>query len=373
MANVFSRRGGTKSGKDGNMHPAMVERLALGMGMAVRQAKVRCGVTVSINFRELVAEEVKRSGATHHLWSNKIMLEDVYYKMFHKMHDETVAKYIKHLFKAARRLEGAAKLAKQKEISLDWIQLCLFLLIGSLDGLCPTHDEFEEAARDAKLDRILQNKTLGGDPTWSVSTFMDNDKWDKFGELDGIGRRVWHALRVMSCIEHDVPEDEWVNYKYDGRSGLKRLKPNEQAPHLSDSEHEEEAGQPASDDSDDSESHAPRTPPKKAPPSRAKAPRRGRGIGDADVQSLGLQQSYYNKLRDVERSFSGSPFDKVKGMLSSKTGVAGEQGGKMLGAYLVSVHKSAALRPSLFDAEESAADFLASQQQVLPSHQTLTP
>ena len=105
--------------------------------------------------------------------------------------------------------------------------------------------------------------------------------------------------------------------------------------------------------------------PKRPRPDSAK-----RGMAGADTDGLGLMQSYYKKVTLVESKFKGTPFEKVKGLLGSKTGVAGEQGGKMLGSYLYSIAISPTMREELFSTGESVDDFLNAQLQV-PNPQLL--
>ena len=166
MANVFNRKGGSKSGRDGLLHPDAVERLALGVAVAVRLAFVRTGMTNSINFRLTVAEEVKRSGATRQLWPEKIILTDVFYLMFHKMNDGVIERFIKYQFKPLRGLTGDARAEEEQDIKKNIVQLCLYLLLASIKDLCHSWDEFVEKAEEAKLDTLLRNRTLGGRDDW---------------------------------------------------------------------------------------------------------------------------------------------------------------------------------------------------------------
>ena len=166
MANVFNRKGGSQSGRDGNLHPDSVERLALGVAIAVRLAYVRTGMTSSINFRLTVGEEVKRSGATRHQWPDRTILNDVFYLMFHKMNDAIIEKFIKYQFKPLKGLTGDARELEEKVIAKDIVQLCLYLLLATIRGLCFNWPDFKARAEEAKLDTLLKNKILGGHEEW---------------------------------------------------------------------------------------------------------------------------------------------------------------------------------------------------------------
>jgi len=363
MANIFGQRGGTVKGADKKMHPAPVEVLALGVACAVRLTLCKQGITQAINFREVVTEEVKRAGATHQKWSNRIILEDVYYKMFYKMLDSTITKYLKYMFNPAKGLSGEARKEKMESISFDFVRVCIFLLIASIPGLCTTWEEFEQAAEKAKLDAILQSKVLGGKEHWQLSDFINERRWDSFGELSGIGKRVWYVLRDIACVGNDVPKEDWEKYRYGGdRSKLLLLRAGESGPILDDDVAIADAAAAAEQaDAEDEEEEGFVSPP---PHKKPKGGGEKRGMGDADKDSLGLQQSYYAKLQLVQTRYPGTPFEKVKGLLGSKTGVVGEQGGKMLGAYLFSVKQSSALCSELFDETETVSEFLTAQEEV---------
>lgn len=189
----------------------------------------------------------------------------------------------------------------------------------------------------------------------SLATFIDEDRWDHHGGISGIGDHAWYGLRNIVCVSQNLAEEEWNKYRFS--SGiLVLLKPGEAGPILDDDE-------PVVLVPDVRGGSSYGTP----GPSAAKRPRPDsakRGMAGADTDGLGLKQSYYKKVTLVESKFKGTPFEKVKALLGSKTGVAGEQGGKMLGSYLYSISLSPMLRQELFSTDESVDDFLAAQLQV---------
>jgi hypothetical protein len=43
-----------------------------------------------------------------------------------------------------------------------------------------------ELARKAELEAVLQNKRLGGDPSWTIEDFINADVWVVCGEQAGV-------------------------------------------------------------------------------------------------------------------------------------------------------------------------------------------
>jgi hypothetical protein len=41
-------------------------------------------------------------------------------------------------------------------------------------------------ARKAELEAVLQNKRLGGDPSWTIDDFIESEVWEKCGEQAGV-------------------------------------------------------------------------------------------------------------------------------------------------------------------------------------------
>ena len=101
--------------------------------------------------------------------------------------------------------------------------------IAEIPGLATTWKQLEKAIDEAKLDEILQSKTLGGHAQWKASDFITEARFDELGGLHGVGKHAWYALRNLSCVTQKVPKEDWNKYKYTGRGGLTLLKPGEYA------------------------------------------------------------------------------------------------------------------------------------------------
>ena len=285
-------------------------------------------------FWRTVANEVKRAGGSQQNWSNEELGWVFHEQVLNGIREGVVRRYLNLQCKNLRG--AAAHTAVAKEFVNNVIYICL-----SRSQAGVTHHGALELAAQARLGDVLACHQLGGHLEWTVEEFITADTWAVNGNQAGMKDVCKLFLTTVAAKGGVVPRDPrcptCTEFCWEHR-GARNMKPI-----------------PCACEKGDAATAGTATPkkPEASVPEGTTAGKRRRGFGnDLDPEEQNTLDCFdakvkliaerYNRLdpKSILKALLGVDVDKDEKV---GTGVTGEQGGKLLGAYLYFLEQEKAI------------------------------
>eukprot|EP00966_Prymnesium_polylepis_P029031 673159-Prymnesium_polylepis.1 len=149
------------------------------------------------SFYKNIAEEVRRAESTLQVWSHEEMIDLFHEKVFCGIGQKGLQNYMQRTF------AGKDKAAREAEAE-DFVESVIYRFLATADAGVDA-DAARALARKANLDDVLQNKVLGGRPSWTIEKFISHEVWESCGEQAGMREVSIKFMTLVACKARDTP------------------------------------------------------------------------------------------------------------------------------------------------------------------------